>query len=341
MRFASCLLAACAALGAARAAPVVDALDRPALMVREPARAVLLASARCGERVVAVGERGIVVTSDDAGRSWRQARVPVSVTLTAVRCADAHTAYAAGHGGVVLASTDGGLTWAKRLDGRRAAQLALDAARSGGDARAVQDAQRLVADGPDKPFLDLHFFDARHGLVVGAYGLAFATEDGGQTWQPWMQRLPNPKGNHFYALRVQGDTLLLAGEQGLVLLSTDAGRSFRKLELPYQGSFFTAELAGRDMIVAGLRGNAWRSSDGGANWAQLAAPSPVSFTASTVLPGDGVLLANQAGELLRVDGSSLTPVQLPALPPLNALQALGAHALLALGVQGAIPVPLP
>ncbi|HSV45596.1 MAG TPA: YCF48-related protein, partial [Ramlibacter sp.] len=205
----------------------------------------------------------------------------------------------------------------------------------------LQEAQRLVADGPDKPLLDLHFFDARRGIVVGAYGLAFATGDGGQSWQPWMQRLPNPKGAHLYALRVHGDTLLVAGEQGLVLRSTDGGQAFRRLELPYAGSFFTAELtSAQDMVVAGLRGNVWRSSDGGGTWAQAHSPAPVTVTASTVLPDGRLLLANQAGQVFQLAGTTLDPLTRQVLPPLNALQAAGSGALLALGVQGAIKLPL-
>nr|WP_232532914.1 MULTISPECIES: YCF48-related protein [Ramlibacter] len=308
-------------------------------MVRDPGRTVLLGVAQCGARLLAVGERGVAVTSDDGGASWRQARVPVSVTLTAVRCPAAKTAFAVGHGGVVLNSTDGGDTWSLRFDGKRAAQLALDAARSGGEAKAIQEAQRLVAEGADKPFLDLHFFDARRGLVVGAYGLAFATEDGGQTWQPLMQRLPNPKGNHLYALRGQGNTLLLAGEQGLVLLSTDGGREYRRLELPYQGSFFTAELLReQEMLVAGLRGNVWRSADGGKSWAQLASPAPVSITASTNARGQ-VLLANQAGEVLAVEQGGLVPLKTPPMQPLNALHSAGSGPLVVFGLQGAIQLP--
>ncbi|HSV79044.1 MAG TPA: YCF48-related protein [Ramlibacter sp.] len=337
----SLLLAACAAGGGVQAAPVADALERPAVMVRKPDGVVLLGAAQCGQRLLAVGERGVVIASDDAGASWRQAKVPVSVTLTAVRCTDAQTAWAVGHGGTVLASADGGLTWSRRLDGRAAAQLVLEAARDGGDAKALQEAQRLVADGPDKPLLDLHFFDARRGIVVGAYGLAFLTSDAGQSWQPWMQHLPNPKGAHLYALRVHGDSLLIAGEQGLVLHSADGGRSFRRLELPYAGSFFTAELrSGQEVLVAGLRGNIWRSSDGGSAWVQVPARAPVSITASTVLPDGRLLLANQAGQVFQLAGGTLEPVTTEPLPPLHALLAAGSGALLALGVQGAIKLPL-
>lgn len=335
------MLVGCWLAGVACAAPVADALDRPALSVREPAHNVLLGAARCDKRLFAVGERGIVVTSDDDGRSWRQAKVPVSVTLTAVRCVDAQNAWAVGHGGVVLASQDGGLSWDRKLDGRRAAQLALDTAKASGDESARQEAQRLVAQGPDKPFLDLHFFNAKQGLVVGAYGLAFATEDGGTSWQPWMHRLPNPDGAHLYTLRVRGDAIVIAGELGLVLQSRDAGRSFQRLELPYKGSYFTAELRGdQEIVLAGLRGNVWRSLDGGAAWAQVASPVPVSITASTVTSDGRLLLANQAGGILELSGTTLVSSPAPALPPLNALQAMGPDALLALGLQGPVLLPL-
>ncbi|MDB5898537.1 MAG: hypothetical protein JWP41_2139, partial [Ramlibacter sp.] len=97
-----------------------EALGRPALAVARPERAVLLAAAQAGARVVAVGERGIIVLSADNGGSWKQVPAPVSVTLTALRFADAVNGVAVGHGGVVLATADGGSTWAQRLDGRRA-----------------------------------------------------------------------------------------------------------------------------------------------------------------------------------------------------------------------------
>ncbi|MES2944499.1 MAG: YCF48-related protein, partial [Pseudomonadota bacterium] len=247
------------------AAPVVDALMRPALMVRDPARSVLLGAARAGERLVAVGERGIIVVSEDGGQHWRQVPVPVSVTLTAVRFADARKGMAVGHGGTVLSTTDGGASWQRRLEGRQLARLALDAAVANGRPELIQDAERLVADGPDKPLLDLMMLDARRVLVVGAYGLAFYSQDGGANWTPWMSRLDNPKALHLYALRRHGDTLLMAGEQGLLLRSDDAGASFRRLPSPYQGSFFTAEMpTPAETVVAGLRGNVWHSSDAGA-----------------------------------------------------------------------------
>lgn len=334
-------LAAAGAFAAPAQGPaaVADALDRAAVPVRAPQRTVLLAAALAGARTVAVGERGIVALSDDRGRTWRQASVPTSVTLTTVRFADERRGWAAGHGGVVLATEDGGERWTRQLDGRRAAQIVLEAARAAGDAKAIADAERLAAEGADKPLLDLLLLGPGRLLAVGAYGLALASDDGGRSWQSWMPRLPNPRGLHLYAARQRGHTLLLAGEQGLVLLSADGGQNFRAAEVPYKGSFFSAELLGEhDIVLAGLRGTTLRSTDGGARWSPVAVPVPASITA-TALGADGRLLAaNQAGFVMALQGDRLVPLHSAPLPPLNGLLPRSGAPLLTLTVQGALPL---
>jgi photosystem II stability/assembly factor-like uncharacterized protein len=151
----------------------------------------------CWPRIVAVGERGIILLSDDNGKRWQQADVPVSVTLTAVRFADARNGVAVGHAGVVLTTSDGGTgsacwtanSWPPspckppRPPPARALRRRPAAAR---------DAERLVADGADKPLLDVCLLPHNRILAVGAYGLAFASEDGGRTWT-WMDRIAIPR----------------------------------------------------------------------------------------------------------------------------------------------------
>jgi photosystem II stability/assembly factor-like uncharacterized protein len=337
MKFSPLLILALAAatLPAGAAPPVQPALDRAALTIQEPTRAVLLAAAAAGERLVAVGERGLVLRSEDRGATWVQVAAPVSVTLTAVRFADARTGWATGHGGTVLATSDGGGSWTRVLDGKRIAQIELDAAQAAGDAAWQKAAARLQADGPDKPLLDLLVFDAHRVLAVGAYGLAIYSEDGGRNWVSWRARMDNPKELHLYAVRREGEQVLIAGEQGLVMKSADGGLSFRRLTLPYAGSFFTAEATGpQSWVVAGLRGNVWRTDDGGTTWQVLASPMPVNVTASALVQGGRLLLANQAGLLLADAGGMLAPRPGSPLPPVNALLPLADGRVLALTMQG-------
>lgn len=337
-RGAQALLAACLGIvgtGAAWSAAVDHALDRPAVISHRATQSVLLDIARAQNRLVVVGERGIVLVSDDNAATWRQVHAPVSVTLTAVRFADAQHGYAVGHGATVLATTDGGETWKRVLDGHQAAQISLAAARAGGDAAALREAERLVADGPDKPLLDLLVLDARRAIVVGAYGLAYATTDGGKTWSSWAERLDNPGGMHLYAIRRHGQNILVSGEQGLVRLSRDDGASFTEIRTPYDGSFFTAELpSANEIIVAGLRGNFLRSDDGGASWTQITAPDHASITGSAWRPDGSLVLVNQAGAVLRADQDALVPINHAPLPSLTGVFPKHDGSLLMVSMQG-------
>lgn len=298
------LLALAAPVPAAAGDATAPAITEPALISPKALGAATLAVARAGTRLVAVGERGTVLLSDDHGASWRQAAVPVRVTLTAVRFVDDKLGWAAGHQGVILHSRDGGATWVRQLDGIRAAALVAEAARDG-DERAKRQAQRFVDEGPDKPFFDIEFTDAQRGWAVGAYNLAFATSDGGASWRAIGAQLPNPGARHLYAVRASGTQLVIAGEQGLLVKSSDGGASFAALASPYKGSFFGLVAArSGTLVVHGLRGNAFRSADGGQRWEKVDTGTPVSLGAGAELPDGTLALVSQAGELLvsRDDG---------------------------------------
>jgi photosystem II stability/assembly factor-like uncharacterized protein len=339
------------ALSPVLAASPFPALERPALQVKAPERQVLQAAVKAGERIVAIGERGLVVLSDDQGRRWRQARqVPVSVSLTALSFVDSQRGWAVGHGGVVLHTADGGETWTRQADGVALARAALAeaeqlAAQRPGDPaaeRALADARRLVDDGADKPLLDVRFIDARRGWVVGAYNLFFETNDGGATWRSVSTRLDNPRALHLNALAVRGQTVFIAGEQGVLFRSLDAGQTFQALSSPYKGSWFSLA-QGEDgaVTVAGLRGNAFRSADGGTTWTAIGGLPPVSIVSASARADGSVVLSNQAGQLFvsRADAPA-QPLRVTPMPPLNGLLLLGQPSALALGFGGAISLDL-
>ena len=100
---------------AATAAVGMDLLQVPALQSPKAARALLLGVHSAGARLIAVGERGIVVFSDDGGATWTQGQVPVSVTLTSVFLVSDKLGWAAGHDGVVLRTTESRGRCSKRV----------------------------------------------------------------------------------------------------------------------------------------------------------------------------------------------------------------------------------
>lgn len=316
-----------------------DPLQRPALQAPRAVRGMMLAVAAAGPRIVAVGERGIALWSDDGGKAWQQAEVPVSVTLAALSFPTATEGWAVGHGGVVLHSTDGGQHWTRQFDGRKGAQLELDAARASADPRRIGRGEQLVADGPDKPLLAVHFWNPRRGFAIGAYGLIFGTDDGGANWTSWSDRVDNPKGLHLNALYVTGSTLFLAGEQGLLLRSKDDARTFQRLESPYEGSWFAVTGRSNTVVLAGLRGNVFSSTDDGATWKTSRVPMPVTIGSAIATPG-GFVFANQAGLLLTsADGLTLRPLSRPAGPPFTALAPASDGSLLAASFAGVQVLP--
>ena len=309
-------------LNTADGAMVPDLLEQPAQLSKDAGHSLQLAVAAAGDRLVSVGVRGIVLLSDDQGRNWRQAdQVPVSVALTDVDFVSATHGWAVGHSGVVLASTDGGNTWQRQLDGQQAATIVLDEVKAR-QAKGVElgkyelsDAERLVEEGPDKPFLAVDFQTEQRGYVVGAYGLAFYTDDGGASWQSLMGRIPNPRGKHLYQIRSNDADLLIAGEQGALFRSHDAGDSFLEIQTPYEGTFFGALETDHNRLLAyGLRGNAWLSTDDGASWQQIEIDQQISLPDATLMADGSVILADESGRLLRSTdgGQGFAVMNLPA-----------------------------
>jgi photosystem II stability/assembly factor-like uncharacterized protein len=278
----------------ARAA--TNPLERPALSSSLAPRFPLMAVTRAGDRIVAAGERGHILYSDDSGATWQQAKVPVSVSLTSVRFVTPKLGWAAGHGGVILHSADGGQTWVKQLDGKLAAGLILAAAQKAN--ADLDSARRSVTEGADKPFLDLYFANEKSGIAVGAYGLVFTTGDGGTSWFAALDRLPNPEKKHLYAIRAVGNDLYIAGEQGALFRSGDGGKHFDRLQSPYRGSLFDLVAGSADeVLLLGLRGNLFRSGDAGVSWKKIELPSTYTLTSATVLADKSLLLADEAGTL--------------------------------------------
>jgi len=323
------------------AAEVADTLLSPAMIVAHPAQAVLLGVARAGSRLVAVGEHGLVLLSDDDGRGWRQAPTPVGVTLTAVTFPSSRTGWAVGHRGVILHSADGGESWSRQLDGAQFAaqaqrQAALNmAAGASSPGRALADADLLVRDGADKAFLAVDFTDDRHGLAVGAYGLCARTGDGGEHWVSCMTQLPNPKAAHLYAIARSGSVTWIAGEQGLLLRSA-GDEPFLPVPVSYGGTFFCLGIAGNgDVLLGGLRGNAFASTDGGSVFKRLDVGRVGSCAA--MRSADGRLLAaDDLGQISRYDPALHALSVLPGPPqaPLSDFISLPRGELLTVGVRG-------
>jgi photosystem II stability/assembly factor-like uncharacterized protein len=336
------LLAGWAILSSTAAQAFQDPSELPATPSALATHSPLLAVTRAGARIVAVGQRGHIVLSDDQGQTWRQAEVPVSVDLVAVSFPTPQHGWAVGHGGVILHSADGGEHWVRQLDGHAASEIALrhyraQAAADPAAAPLVEREEILAADSGTQPFMDVYFESDTTGFVVGTFNRIFRTGDGGKTWEPWMDRTDNEGELHFYAVRGLGDQLYLAGEQGMVWRLNAATQRFEAVPTPYQGTLFGLAFDGAQQLLAyGMRGSLFRSTDQGQSWTQVTTAGSTGITGGTKLPDGDILLANISGELKlsRDGGRTFAPAKAARPMPYYGAAALDGHRVALVGAQG-------
>ena len=307
------------------AAQAATDVAEPATFAIESPRAkkgLMIDVVHAGKRLVAVGDRGHILYSDDQGATWVQAKVPTRQLLTAVFFIDDQHGWAVGHDAKILASSDAGATWSEQF----------------------KDLSR------EAPLLDVLFNDPNHGFAVGAYGALIETTDAGKTWEDVSDRLDNEDQYHLNAIaRVKDAGLFIVGEQGSMFRSSDEGQTWEKLEGPYEGSLFgvigTAQP--KTLLAYGLRGNLFRSTDFGDTWepvALKAARGALEFGLSgATLLDDGTLVVVGNGGSVVVshdDGLTFSVFNRPDRISLSAVTAAGNGDLILVG-QGGVRVAEP
>ncbi len=281
-------------------------LAEPAVKVRDPAHVTLISITSAGHRLVAVGEHGVIIYSDDNGKDWLQARVPVDVTLTAVSFPTAADGWAVGNYGVVLHSVDGGKTWQKQLDGNQVNALAMTAAqatmtdnsKAPGAPLAIRRAEHFLNDGPSEPFLTIWAPDAKDAIVFGAYRMADKTTDGGKIWTDWSLNIGDSFSHNLYDATAIGNAVCIAAEAGLVFCSEDNGQTFTKLT-PTGDATLLGILPTGDggMLTFGIAGSAYRTEDHGKSWTNVNVGASANLTAGTVLISGAIVIVDQAGNI--------------------------------------------
>ncbi len=244
-----------AAGGAVRAGPAEDGL--------------LIHAARADGRIVAVGEGGRILLSDDDGETWRPAQsVPVDVLLTSVFFADDRRGWATGHDAVILKTDDAGETWTVQYRDRDA----------------------------DAPLLSVALNRNGQGVAVGAFSLLLETADGGETWRERSLSDEAETDDHLNGVFEGPEgAWFIAAEFGTVYRRALGEETFTALETGYQGSFWGGlVLPDGAILVHGMRGNVWRSEDLGESWTKVESGTRQSLSGGLVRDGT-VYLAGLGG----------------------------------------------
>ena len=271
---------ACLVVSGLAATGLTRAGDRvPTVVDIKSDRIILMDLERAGERLLAVGERGFVLLSDDAGKRWKAVPTPVTRTLTGLAFKDARVGVAVGHGASVVRTEDAGATWQQ---------------------------VRIEEAGTDS-LLGITHVAGDHFIAYGAFGLLFDSADAGRTWTR-RTVIADDFDRHISQVLTVDGTLLLVAESGSLARSDDDGITWTPLTSPYEGSFFGAlETRDKALLVFGMRGNVYRTTDLGATWQKVETGTTTSLMSARQLADGRILFVGNVGLLAqsRDDGRTV------------------------------------
>ncbi len=234
----------------------------------KPYRIYLLDIATAGDRLVAVGERGFVLISDDVGKSWKAIGTPVVRGLTGVAFNGDKIGVAVGHGGSLVRTEDGGSSWI----------------------------EVPMEDAYGESFLGVTALGDGRFCAYGAFGIYFDTTDGGRTWMRRQVISEDFEAHISQVILGRHGLMGLVGESGTLARSEDDGQTWVQVPSDYPGSYFGAVQAKDDsMVVFGMRGSVFRSTDRGFSFQKVEIGTTASLNGGTVLSDGRIVLVGNAG----------------------------------------------
>lgn len=255
------VLAACGSV--AMAAP--DKASPPVAI--KAGKTTLLDFAVAGNALVAVGERGVVMRSEDGGRTWKGFNTASSRSLTAVAFTDDKVGVVVGHGGTILRTENAGLSW---------------------------DAIKVKEVGEDA-LLGISLLKNGNLVACGAFGLYLVSQDQGKTWRR-ERIIADDFERHISKVIETRASMMLVGETGVMARSEDGGKQWKLLTTPYAGSYFgILELNSGALLAFGMRGNIYRSKDQGTSWEKMPFNSKSTLNGGSVARDGRIVLAGNNG----------------------------------------------
>lgn len=234
------------------------------------------------DRVVAVGERGATVVSDDGGVNYTSlGGAVVGDGFQRLRATSAGIANVGAANGTLIRTINGGVNWSS------------------------------VGVPTNATVLDASFADNSSGYAIDSVGGAFKTVNGGTSWQI-LNTGTTETPTAVYA--VNGSTVLLAGSFG-IRRSVNSGTLFEAVQdKDLKGVRLTNILAAGSSILAYGTKALRISNDQGQTWSKVALPKKTQVEdASFVGPKAGFILTRNKSMVMRTTNGGKKWKDLPAI----------------------------
>lgn len=275
-----------------------------------------------GNQGVAVGDRGMLLATEDGGTSWDIHSLDTTTDSGNAMLALFDVALAGerwlvvGQMGLVRYSDDRGQTWKTSESGTHERLLGVSSNEAGlavavgsfgtirlsFDAGATWEGAGIMASEFVDEAHDPHLYDAHvtaEGtiFVIGEFGLILRSSDRGETWEAVH------RGDvSLFALHMRSDGASYAvGQNGTVLRSRDVGESWQPLETGLNANLLGVHASADGTItIPGMR-HMIVSDDGGETWHQVTAGDVDRNWYSAIAAGSaGVFAVGHSRRVIRI-----------------------------------------
>ncbi|RJO64803.1 MAG: hypothetical protein C4523_17365 [Myxococcales bacterium] len=191
-------------------------------------RALFSMSAFDEKIALASGPGGLMLRTEDGGKSWSKTETGVQIPLFSVFALKGTAkAWAVGLFNTILHSADQGKSWARQE-------------------------HQLPEDTDDEPTLNaVWFIDENNGVAVGEFGVIIATKDGGKTWTDRRSPAPDALYDMAFTDALRG---VAVGSKGTIAFTADGGATWRAVRLDTDRHFFGLHVLGDMLYVVGQDG---------------------------------------------------------------------------------------
>lgn len=231
-----------------------------------------------GQRIVAIGEGGKIIKSDNQGQDWTTVNSGTNAQFSDIQFTDDKTGYIAGTGSSTLLKTeDGGNNWFPvDVLNTQVKRMFFTSANVGylfnnQSFLKTTDGARTWKKGLLNNYNDVnsvYFTDEKNGFLCGSSRTFMRTKNGGDTWE----NVTLPLGENTNLAKVtfvNSKTGYVLSANGDVLQTSDGGDNWKRVSTISSdyitGCYFVDEKTG--YVVAGFNGSViYKTVDGGLNW---------------------------------------------------------------------------
>ena len=261
----------------------------------------------------AVGGKGIIVHTEDGGKTWNEQTSGTKNVLNSVAFLDAQCGWAVGDYGLVLRTKDGGMKWTETRTeyswGRLLSIVFADAKRGwaamddGTILHTKDEGINWEQQSRESRLSSVFFLNERCGWAVGEEGAILHTPNGGNKWE----RQTSGTGQWLSSVAFANEQVGCAvGSLGYILRTVNGGRTWKGQYSRGRWLYSVAFVDDKTGWAVGEDGIIVHTRDGGKTWTkQISGFKDNLYSVAFVSVEDG-WAAGRNGTILHTDDGGQT-----------------------------------